>query len=181
MTHRSFYVLGGVIAALSIGPAANAQGSTPAPAPSAQARPAAPAAKPVARADVVRQINTNYKNLDINGDGSVDQSEIQATQARVQLAMNAQFTKRRDEAFKKLDTNKDGQLSAAEFNAGSTPPKLNRAAPATFVQQMDANKDQKISPAEFGATTLAEFDRVDTNRDGIASLEEQQKVRAVRK
>ena len=43
--------------------------------------------------------------------------------------------------------------------------------------QLDANKDKKVTVAEFGAAPLANFDRVDANRDGTASVDEQQKAR----
>ena len=167
MTHRLF-VIAASLAAVGIAPAANAQAS-------------ASGAKPIARADLVRELTANYKNVDTNGDGAVVVSEIQAAEDRAQRALDAAYAKRRDAAFQKLDTNKDGQLSVAEFNAGSQPPHIQRAAPATILQQLDSNKDQKISSAEFGAITLANFDRVDLNHDGIVSLDEQQKARAARR
>jgi Ca2+-binding EF-hand superfamily protein len=182
--NRYIIILAASVAAVAIGPAANAQASTPPKAPAAQARPAAPAArtlKPIVRADILRELNANYKAIDVNGDGALVQSELEAVQARVQQNANAQFAKRREGVFRQLDTNKDGQLSQADFNAGSPPPRLRDPAPAAFMQQMDSNKDQKLSPAEFGATTLANFDRLDLNRDGIVSVEERQKARTARK
>jgi hypothetical protein len=185
VSNRSLYFLGAAIAAIGINPAAHAQASTPPRAPAAQAKPAAPAAraapKPVSRADIVRDINANYKAMDTNSDGGVDAAEIQAAQARAQQVINTQFAKRRNVAFKQLDTNKDGQLSPAEFNAGSPPPRLKRAAPAAYIQQLDSDKDQKISPVEFAATRLANFDQIDANRDGVASLDELQKARAAQR
>ena len=171
MSHRSLFIAGAAIAAIIVSSAAYAQAP----------RPAAAQAKPVARTEVIRQLNANYKRLDSNGDGAVVAAEIQAAQGRATQAITAQFVARRNAAFKQLDTNKDGQLSPAEFNAGSPPPQLRPPAPATIIQGLDANKDQKVSPAEFSATRLANFDRVDTNRDGVASVEEQQKAQATRK
>lgn len=167
------------ISVIGFGSAA-ALASTQAPA-QGQTKPAPAAPKPIARTAIVSDLNTNFKILDANGDGAVVLPEIQAAQARAQQNINADYAKRRAAAFQGLDTNKDGQLSPAEFNAGSPPPKLNRPAPATIVQQMDANKDQKITPTEFSAVTLANFDLVDTNRDGIVTPAEAQKFRASRK
>ena len=85
--------------------------------------------------------------------------------------------KRLAEAFAKLDTNKDGQLSKAEFNAGSPVPQRPLAEPAKVLSELDSNKDQKVSLAEFSSTTLANFDRVDANHDGMVTPEEAQKAR----
>ncbi len=166
MLYRPLLILSASVAALGVGTAASAQA------------PAAGAAKPVARTDLVREITANYKEVDTNNDGAVTSAEIAAAQSRGYQSAEAQFVKRRAEVFAKLDTNKDGQLSAAEFNAGSPVPQRRRVDPAQVLGQLDANKDQKVTVAEFGATTLATFDRVDLNRDGIASLDEQQKARA---
>jgi hypothetical protein len=174
------------IAAITLAPAAGAAApsSTPAPAqskPAATGSAAAPAPKPIPRAQIVRQYSANYKQLDANGDGAVVEAEIQEAQGRAQQLAMAEFAKRREAAFKQLDTNKDGQLSAAEFNAGTPTPRLRPPPPSSVVQKLDADKDRKITEAEFTATTLAEFDKVDLNRDGIFSVEEQQKARASKK
>jgi Ca2+-binding EF-hand superfamily protein len=146
----------------------------------AQAPAAAPANKPIPRAEVVRQINANFKQVDTNGDGGVTAAEISAAQDRGVKAAEAEFVKRRAEAFRRFDTNKDGQLSTAEFNAGSPLPQAKRADPAQALSQMDANKDKKLNVTEFGAQTLANFDRADTNRDGTVSVEEQKAAIAKR-
>ena len=159
MSHRSLIVLAG---AATFGTAAIAQAPAGAPAP-----------KPIPRAEVVRQINANFKNVDTNGDGGVTVAEVSAAQDRGVKAAEAEFVKRRAEAFRRSDTNKDGQLSAAEFNAGSPLPQARRVDPAQALGQMDANKDKKLTPAEFGSQTLAQFDRADTNRDGTVSVDEQ--------
>ena len=164
MSYRSLIVL--TAGAAAFGSAAIAQA------------PAAP--KPIPRAEVVRQINANFKSVDTNGDGGVTVAEVAAAQDRGVKAAEAQFIKRRDEAFRRFDTNKDGQLSAAEFNAGSPLPQAKRADPAQALGEMDANKDKKLNATEFGATTLANFDRADTNRDGVISVDEQKAFAAKR-
>ena len=167
MLYRPLLTLSAATAALAIGAAASAQ------APAASSGP-----KPVARTELAREINANYKAVDTNGDGAVTSTEIAAAQARVQKETDALYIKRRGETFAKLDTNKDGQLSAAEFNAGAPVPQRTLPAPATVLGQLDANKDQKVTLAEFGAVPLSNFDKVDTNHDGTASVDEQQKARA---
>ena len=169
MLYRPLLTLSAAIVALGTGAVAGAQ----APAAAAAAAP-----KPVPRTELVREINANYKAVDTNGDGAVTSAEIAAAQSRVQKEADALFIKRRGEAFAKLDTNKDGQLSAPEFNAGAPVPQRNLPAPAQVLGQLDTNKDQKVTVAEFSAAPLANFDRVDANRDGTASVDEQQKARA---
>ena len=44
--------------------------------------------------------------------------------------------------------------------------------PDQIIQMYDKNKDGKVSAEEFRAPELAKFQKVDTNHDGIASLEE---------
>jgi len=168
VSYRPLNILAASAAAFGVAAAANAQ------APAATA----PAPKPIARTAIIAEINANYKAVDTNNDGAVTVAEISAAQTRAQQSGQALFVKRRSEVFTRLDTNKDGQLSAAEFNAGSPVPQPRRADPAQLLGQMDGNKDQKVTATEFGATTLANFDRVDLNRDGSVSVDEQQKAMA---
>ena len=65
MLYRPLLILSAGIAALGVGAAA-----------SAQAPAAAPGPKPVARTELVREINANYKAVDTNGDGAVTAAEI---------------------------------------------------------------------------------------------------------
>jgi len=174
VSYHPLIILGASIAALSIAPAANAQASTPA----AKTSPTASGPKPIARAAIVQELNANYKNVDTNGDGVVTTAEIAAAQTRAQQSMSARYAKRLDQTFSNLDTNKDGQLSPAEFKAGSPMPQRPQPDPVRLLGEMDANKDLKITLAEFGAPTLANFDRIDTNHDGVVTPDEAQKARA---
>lgn len=179
MFHRSFTGLVIGVTAVGIVPVAHAQAS--APISPALARPVTvPVAltpRAVTRTEIVRETEANYKRLDANNDGSVTRAEIEAAQARSEQAVEAQLVKRRAEAFARLDTNQDGQLSLAEFNAGAPIKPRPKADAGQVVQRMDANKDQNISLAEFRAPTLATFDKMDLNRDGIVSIDEQRKFR----
>ena len=91
------------------------------------------------------------------------------------------LAKRRSEMFAKLDTNKDGQLNTAEFNAAAPLPQRPKANPAEALRKSDSNKDQKLSAAEFRAPPLANFDKIDLNRDGTVSVDEQNKARPAAK
>lgn len=179
MSNRPLRIIAAGFAAISLAPVAGARAS--APTTPALARPAAPPAarapRPVTRAEMVRDLDANYKRLDVNNDGDVTQSEIRAAQARAEQTVEAQIVKRRADGFVRLDTNKDGQLSLAEFNAAAPIAPRHKADPSQVVQRMDANNDQKVSIAEFRAPSLATFDKMDLNGDGTVSIDEQLKSR----
>lgn len=171
MFNRPIHVIVAGLAAIGVAPVANAQ---TAPSTAGQARP-------VSRTDFIRDLDANYKRVDANGDGSVTPPELVTAQARSEQAIDAMMVKRRAEMFTKFDTNKDGQLSVAEFNAATPIPQRPKADPAQALAQLDSNKDQKVSATEFRAPALANFDKLDLNRDGTISLDEQQKARTAAK
>jgi Ca2+-binding EF-hand superfamily protein len=72
--------------------------------------------------------------------------------------------------FAQLDANHDGQLSAQEFAAFHADPAPPNAAP--MLQHFDANHDGAVTIVEFRAGTLANFDRMDTNKDGVVDAGE---------
>ena len=119
------------------------------------------------RAQVTQNIDSRFKALDSNQDGSVTKAEMEAVETRARQEAEVRFTKRAEEGFAKLDTDKNGQLSLNEFKA-SIPPVRTRPVD-TVLQRLDANKDGKVTLQEFGAPTLAVFDRYDTNKDGTIS------------
>lgn len=78
-----------------------------------------------------------------------------------------------DEAtlFRKLDTDRNGRVSRSEFLKAlpaATPLKVDSA-----MGDYDSNKDGKISRSEFQALAVAEFDRMDLNKDGVIRGAEQ--------
>jgi Ca2+-binding EF-hand superfamily protein len=183
VSHRPLHVLAAGLAAIGVAHVANAQASTPTAPIVGQPAAATPAGtpRPVTRTDFIRNLDSSYKKIDVNNDGSLTQAEIQAAQARAAQAIDAMLVKRRADAFAKLDTNKDGQLSAAEFNAGAPIPQRPTPDPAEALAKLDSNKDKKVSATEFRAPPLANFDKMDLNRDGTISVEEQKKARPAAK
>jgi len=182
VSNRPLHIFIAGLAVFSVAPAANAQASTPTTPVLARPTAAPPAGmRPVSRTDFIRDLDASYKRLDANNDGSVAQAEIQAAQTRSGQAVDALLVKRRAEAFTRLDTNKDGQLSQAEFNAGTPLPQRPRADPAAALAKLDMNKDKKVTPAEFRGPPLANFDKLDLNRDGTISVDEQRKARTASK
>ena len=128
---------------------------------------AAPAGQPVTRAALSSQIDASFARLDGNGDKSLNTAEIDAAQKRQIAEAQGVIAKRIETEFAKLDANKDGQLTLAEFKAAAPSPKA--ASPADLLGQLDKNKDGKVTQDEFRATPLANFDRIDTNKDGTIS------------
>jgi Ca2+-binding EF-hand superfamily protein len=152
------------------------------PATAAQAKPTtaapakpAPAAKPApTRAAVLKGLETNFKAMDTNGDGTLSSAEISAAEAKaIQQRVGALRTRVEGE-FTKLDTNKDGILTKAEFMAAAPTAPATAPNPTNMMGQLDKNKDGKISLDEYRAPVLARFDSADTNKDGTISQAERQ-------
>jgi Ca2+-binding EF-hand superfamily protein len=136
----------------------------------------APALQPQKRADIAAKLEAEYKNVDSNGDGTLDAAEIQAAQAKAAQAASDALSKRLETEFVKLDTNNDKQLSLAEFKAAAAARPSN--SPAEVMEQMDKNKDGKVTVEEYRDRALVAFDRLDTNKDGTVSVEEQRAAAA---
>ena len=134
--------------------------------PAAHAAPAAsPAAVPIPRAQFIVEMDGQFHKMDADRNGLVTRAEVEAHQRGVALAATAQ---RARNAFTALDADKNGQLSFAEFE------KLVAAQPAQvngqpFIAQMDLSHDGQISLIEHRTATLANFDRMDTDKDGVVS------------
>ena len=150
----------------------------------APATGAAPTAQPAAaaqvqtRASLLKGLDSNFKAIDANGDGTLSSSELAAAEGKVQQRRLAAIRARVDGEFTKLDTNKDGQLSKAEFMAAA--PSSAGAAPngAKIVAQLDKNKDGKVNGDEYRAPALSRFDVIDSNHDGSLSATERQAASA---
>lgn len=157
-----------VAAALATPAFAVAQAQAPKPATTA------PAQSPPTRAVLIRNLETSFKAVDTNGDGTLNVPEVNAAEARRQQNMIQQVQTRYAQEFGKLDTDKNGQLSLAEFRAAAPQPKYSGNAGQLALQKLDKNKDGKVSADEYRAPMLAGFDQMDTNKDGTLSQAERQ-------
>lgn len=156
-------------AALILAPvaAAIAQGAAPADGP----------ATPVTKAQLTARLDADYTNLDSNKDGKVGADEIKARLKKGAETEIAGFIKERDATFASLDANKDGSVSRAEFDAKAQLPKIGELDASPILARFDGNKDGKITKDEFRGPTLANFDKLDTDKDGTLTVTEQSTAR----
>lgn len=148
----------------------------PQTAPQGAASKAASAPKPISRSDVIKSLDARFSGIDKNKDGSLDKMELQSLQA-TGLARAAVVQQQRLEAqFKKLDTDKNNQLSLAEFKAVAAPPTASQSVDK-MLSDLDSNKDGKVTANEYREKPLAQFDKADTNKDGVVSPAENRAAR----
>lgn len=134
----------------------------PAPQVPAQQRP------PITRATFIATMDAEFRRLDTNRDGVGTRDEIEASQRRIVAAAAAQ---RAAALFARIDSDRNGQISLAEFTrATATTEKLD-ATP--IMNRLDSNRDSKVTIVEYRTLTLTNFDRLDTDKDGVLSAAEQ--------
>ena len=131
--------------------------------------------KPVSRADFLKTIDNRFAAADTNKDGGVAKGELVILQQKELQQAKAGLTQQLMGRFKQLDTNKDGALSPQEF-AAIAPPVRTAETPDQLLKALDSNGDGKISADEFRAPQIAKFNKVDANRDGIATPDEMRRA-----
>ena len=120
------------------------------------------------RDGVTLALAERFAAMDTNKDVTIDQTEAQAAQDRVQAEATANILKETDAAFAELDKDRNGTLSKDEFRA--TAPKIKPSdGPQAVISRFDTNKDGKVSMAEYEKPLLARFDGLDKNKDGKIS------------
>lgn len=132
-----------------------------------QAKVAATTDAPLPRAQFIAGMDGEFRKMDSDKNGQLTKSEIEQFQAQ-QLA--AQSRARNKSLFVQLDKDKNGQLSQTEFAKIATPAPVSNAQP--MIARMDGNRDSQISSAEYRTATLANFDRIDTDKNGVVSADE---------
>lgn len=142
--------------------------STPKPA-TPQPRVAVVQAIPIPRTAFLSDMDAEFSRLDGNRDGIVTRLELEAAQSRA-LAMGA--ARKAQQLFAQVDVDRNGQISPAEFTrAMSSAPGKPNAAP--LLAQYDGNHDGSISLVEYRTVTLTNFDRMDSDKDGVVTVAEQ--------
>jgi Ca2+-binding EF-hand superfamily protein len=126
-------------------------------------------AKPVTRAEINAKLDSDYADLDADKDGKATPAEINARLLKSAEAELDLYRKKRDETFAKLDTDGNGTISRAEFDAKAPLPKIKEADAKPFLDRFDKDKDGAITQEEFRGPTLANFEKMDGNKDGTVS------------
>lgn len=146
------------LAAIGITSAAMAQAQ-------AQAQRAAPAGpQPLPRGKFIADMDAEFRKMDADKNGQLTATEIEQFQ-RIQALAQAQARNR--QAFAQLDTDRNGQISRAEFAKMAVPARIPGAQ--AVLGRMDGNRDRQVSLVEHRAATLVNFDRLDTDKDGIVT------------
>jgi Ca2+-binding EF-hand superfamily protein len=161
VTHRSLAHVLIAVALVAQGPAALAQKQKRV---QAQA-PAGP--QPILRANFIAQMDAQFGKMDADKNGLVTRPEIEQFEKQRALA---EAQARNESLFDQLDVNKNGQISATEFAKLVTEPAVTSAQP--MLGREDGNRDGQISLVEHRAATLTNFDRIDTDKDGVVSVAE---------
>jgi hypothetical protein len=137
-----------------------------------QSAKAAPAPKPtpavpVPRTEFIQTMDREFGKMDADKNKIVTKAEIEQFQRAAGL-LQARETARA--LFARMDADKNGQLSIAEFERMVIVPAPPNPAP--ILAQGDLNKDGQITLVEYRTAKLANFDRMDTDKDGIVSVAE---------
>ena len=160
MYHRLFAAL--AVASL---PAAQAGAQTKV---AAQAKPtAAAAAQPIPRATFLANMDAEFRKMDADRNGIITRAEVERFQ-RAAAVLRAQARLRA--RFAELDSDRNGQISLAEFGRLQGAPPAANATP--LLTRFDLNRDNSVSLVEYRTGTLANFDRLDVDKDGIVSAAE---------
>ena len=127
----------------------------------------AQAATILPRAQFITDMDTEFRKMDADKNGQLTKTEIEQFQ---KLQAVAQAQSRNQSMFAQLDTDKNGQLSPIEFSKISTPPPAANGQP--MIARMDGNRDNQVSLIEHRTATLSNFDRIDTDKDGVVTAAE---------
>ena len=133
---------------------------------SVQAQNSAGAAgrQPLSRAAFIAAMDAEYRQIDLNKDGVATPAELSANQQRIVAAAARQ---RAGAAFARLDSDRNGQLSPAEFERAFAAAKATDVTPV--LKRLDSNGDSKVTIVEYRTLTLANFDRLDSDKDGVVT------------
>ena len=118
----------------------------------------------IPRARFIADMDTQFRKMDADKNGQLTRIEIEQFQ---KLTAVAEAQARNRTLFAQLDTDKNGQISPAEFTRATTPSTTANAQP--MLARMDGNRDSQINLIEHRTATLANFDRLDTDKNGVVT------------
>lgn len=123
-------------------------------------------------AKIAGDANYVFKQIDVNGDGEIDQEELR----ELFKALDAHVTETElEEVFSTLDVNGDGVISFEEFNKWYTQSaELIRSQTRNVFDKMDANESGTLDKDEIKAL-LQELDAHVTDDDVRAAIDDMYK------
>jgi Ca2+-binding EF-hand superfamily protein len=125
------------------------------------------------RSDFIKLMDADFRKRDQDGNGKATRAEVEDFAKRTALAL-AQEQNRA--LFLRLDIDRNGLLTAAEF-AGLVPsPQFPDVSEE--MTRFDSNRDQIITLVEYRSATLANFDRMDADKDGVLVPSELTKLKS---
>lgn len=116
------------------------------------------------RAVFIQTMENEFRVMDADKNNVLTKKEIEDSQ-RAASAILAQ--RQNAAAFQMLDKDKNGALSPGEFAA--VPMRVAQPNAAPVLAQTDANRDGSVTLVEYRAGKLVNFDRMDTDKDGVVS------------
>ncbi len=128
-----------------------------------------PPAQPLTRAAFIATMDGQYRVIDGNKDGIVTPAEIDQHQQRLAIAS---ATSRARASFARIDTDRNGQVSPDEFVRANLAS-LKKGDSAAVLTRLDTNRDKRVTLVEYRVLTLAGFDRLDADKDGVLTAAEQ--------
>ncbi len=137
---------------------------TPAPPPAPPTAPGPALSADLQRGTFIQTMDAEFRRRDANGDGKIVRAELEQFERGVAYAA-AQARNR--ELFQRLDADRNGVISPGEFAALAENPPLPDVQP--LMNRFDPNRDQSITLIEYRAATLANFDRLDADHDGVVT------------
>ena len=117
----------------------------------------------VTLAEINARLDQRFQKIDTNGNGEIEQAEMQAAHEQ----RRAKRAERREARGAEMADKRGGERRGGKRGEGRG--------------QIDANGDGVITRAEFGAKALARFERADANKDGVVTAEERSALREARK
>ena len=122
------------------------------------------AAQPIPRSQFIADMDTQFRKMDADKNGQLTRTEIEQFQ---KLTALAEAQARNRALFARLDADRNGQLSQAEFATVNAPSPAANASP--MLSREDGNRDGQVSLIEHRTATLANFDRLDADKNGIVT------------
>jgi len=118
----------------------------------------------VSRADYIAAMDEEFRKRDADHDGFLTRAELE--QYERMLARGAALN-RNHQIFLQLDADHNGVLSPNEFAALVGEPPVPDVSPQMKV--LDQDRDGKITIVEHRAAKLVNFDKLDTDFNGIVT------------